>query len=194
MLNGEQIGSLVYLVLLGTVIAGWVVASNRKSLGKLTQYAAVWGFLFLGAVVAVGLWTDIRNDLMPRQSVMMEGSRIEVPRSADGHYYLLLGINGTPVRFVVDTGASDIVLSREDAEKAGIDLDSLIFSGRAVTANGMVETAPVTLAAVDLGGVAETGLRAVVNRGAMDESLLGMSYLNRFSRLEISGGVLILER
>lgn len=194
MLDGEQIGSLIYLALLGTVIGGWVIASNRKSLGKLAQYAAIWTFILLGAVVAVGLWTDIRNDLAPRQSVMMEGAGIEVPRAADGHYYLTMEINGAPVRFVVDTGASEMVLSRPDAERAGIDMKTLIFSGRAYTANGMVETAPVRLDTVSLGGVTETGLRAVVNSGEMDDSLLGMSYLQRFDRLEIAEGRLLLER
>jgi hypothetical protein len=54
------------------------------------QYAAIWGFIFLGAIVAVGLWTDIRQTVAPRQSVMMDGARVEVPRHVDGHYYLTL--------------------------------------------------------------------------------------------------------
>ncbi|MCU4653904.1 TIGR02281 family clan AA aspartic protease [Roseibacterium sp. SDUM158016] len=193
-LDGDQIASLVYLALLVTAIGGWLVTSNRRSLGKLAQYAAVWGFLFLGAIVAVGLWGDIRNTVTPRQSVMMEGARIEVPQHIDGHYYVTLDVNGAPVRFVVDTGATDMVLSRADAVKAGIDLDRLVFSGRANTANGMVETAPVTLSSVQLGPVAEQDVRAVVNGTDMEDSLLGMSYLQRFERLEISGGRLVLER
>ncbi len=193
-LDGEQIGSLVYLALLGAALAGWLVASNRRNLGRVVQYAAVWSFIFIGAIVAVGLWTDIRQTVAPRQSVMMEGARIEVPQSADGHYYLTMGVNGTPIRFVVDTGATELVLSREDALRAGIDLDRLIFSGRAFTANGEVATAPVTLETVELGAVLETGVRAVVNGSEMQDSLLGMSYLQRFDRIEISGGRLLLER
>ncbi|MDG4648465.1 TIGR02281 family clan AA aspartic protease [Roseibacterium sp. SDUM158017] len=194
MLNGDQIGSLVYLVLLAVAIAGWLFASSRRNLGRLAQYAAVWSFIFIGAIVAVGLWSDIRQTVAPRQSVMLDGGRIEVPRAPDGHYYLTLGVNGVPVRFVVDTGASEIVLSREDAARAGIALDRLIFSGRALTANGMVETAPVRLETVQAGPAVETGVRAVVNATDMQDSLLGMSYLQRFERLEISGGRLVLER
>jgi aspartyl protease family protein len=194
MLNGDQIGSLIYLVLLGTVLLGWLVASNRKNLGKLAQYAAVWGFIFIGAIVAIGLWTDIRQTVAPRQSVMMEGARIEVPQAPDGHYYLTLGVNGAPVRFVVDTGASELVLSHTDAMRAGIDFDKLVFSGRAYTANGMVDTAPVTLDTVQLGPVTETDVRAVVNGTDMQDSLLGMTYLRRFDRLEISNGRMVLER
>lgn len=194
MLTGEQFGSLVYLVLLGVAIGGWLLVSNRRNLGKIVQYAAIWGFIFLGAVVAIGLFTDIRNDLLPRQSVMMDGQRIEVPRSPDGHYYLTIKVNGAPVRFVVDTGATEMVLTRRDAERAGIDPDDLIYSGRAFTANGMVETAPVRIDALTLGGVTETGVRAVVNRGEMGDSLLGMTYLQQFDRIEIADGRLVLER
>ncbi len=193
-MTGEQIGSLAYLVLLGLIIGGWVVVSNRQNMGKLAQQAAIWIFIFLGAIVAAGLWSDIRNDITPRQSVMMDGARVEVPRSVDGHYYLTLRVNGAPIRFVVDTGATEVVLSAEDAAKAGLPTDGLIFSGRAFTANGMVETAPVQLAEVELGGVIDRNLRAVVNQGAMPDSLLGMQYLQRFDRIEISDGRLILER
>jgi aspartyl protease family protein len=193
-LTGDQIGSLVYLGLLVTAIAGWLVASQRRNLGRLAQYAAVWSFIFIGAIVAVGLWTDIRQTVAPRQSVLMEGARIEVPQHVDGHYYLTLEINGAPIRFVVDTGATELVLSREDARRAGIDPDALIFSGRAFTANGTVETAPVTLAIVALGPAVDAGVRAVVNGSDMEDSLLGMTYLQRFERIEISGGRLVLER
>jgi len=193
-LSGDQIASLTYLLLLATVLGGYFLVSNRQNLSKLARHAALWLFIFLGAIVAVGLWTDIRDDILPRQSVAMEGRVIEVPRAQDGHYYLTLEIDGTPVRFVVDTGATEMVLSFEDARRAGIDTDLLMFTGRAMTANGMVETAPVRLERVTLGGVTDQGVRAVVNSGAMSESLLGMGYLDRFDRLEISGGRLILER
>ncbi len=193
MLDPDRIASLIYLVLLGCVIGGYFFVSQRRNLGKMVQYAAIWSFIFLGAIVAVALWQDIRNDIAPRQSVL-QGGAIEVPRAPDGHFYLTLDVNGGPTRFVVDTGATDIVLTRADAIAAGIDTDLLIFSGRANTANGTVEIAPTRIETLALGDVVETGVRAVVNGGEMDESLLGMSYLNRFSRLEIAEGRLVLER
>ena len=124
----------------------------------------------------------------------MDGTVIEVPRAPDGHYYLIMEINEVPVRFVVDTGASDMVLAEQDAIRAGVDMDRLIFSGRALTANGMVETAPVRLDQVALEGVVDTGVRAVVNAGQMEESLLGMAYLDRFDRIAIADGQLVLTR
>lgn len=184
---------LVYLVILGSVIGLWFVVQNRASLGRLAQYAAIWGLIFLGAIAVVGLWGDIRQTVQPRQSVISE-SRIEIPRAPDGHYYLGAEINGVPLRLVVDTGASQIVLSRTDARRVGIDTESLVFAGRAFTANGEVQTAPVRLDSIAIGPIRDTDVRAVVNGGEMAGSLLGMDYLQRFSRVEISGGRLVLER
>lgn len=184
---------LVYLVILGAVIGLWFFVQSRESLGKLAQYAAIWGLIFLGAVVVVGLWGDIRQTVQPRQSVMAEG-RIELPRAPDGHYYLTAQVNGVPLRFVVDTGASQIVLSQQDARRAGIDTGSLVYTGRAFTANGEVRTAPVRLDRIEVGAIRDSDVRAVVNGGDMAGSLLGMEYLQRFSRVEITGGKLVLER
>ena len=192
-MTSEDIPRLIYLVLLLCMVGGYFLMSQRRNLGKVARYAVIWAFLFLGAIVAAGLWTEMRNDLFPRQSVI-QGGAVEVPRAPDGHFYLNLEVNGVPTRFVVDTGASAIVLTMADAAAAGIDIDTLIFSGRAQTANGRVETAPTRITTLTLGDIADSNVRAVVNGGEMRESLLGMSYLSRFSRLEIANGRLLLER
>jgi aspartyl protease family protein len=184
---------LTYLMILGSVLLVWFVAQNRASLGKLAQQALIWGLIFVGALAAVGLWEDIRQTVRPMQSVVA-GDRIEVPRAPDGHYYLTVEIEGVPVRFVVDTGASQIVLSQSDAERIGLDTKSLAYLGRAYTANGEVRTAPVRLESLAVGPVRHENLRAVVNQGEMDQSLLGMEYLQRFSSIEITGGRLVLSR
>ena len=124
----------------------------------------------------------------------MAGTQVSVPRSPDGHYYLNLEINGTPTRFMVDTGATDMVLSRRDASLAGLKLDSLSYTTRAMTANGMVQTARVRLDQVALAGIVDLSVSAVVNAGDMGNSLLGMTYLQRFNSIEISGNTLLLTR
>jgi aspartyl protease family protein len=112
----------------------------------------------------------------------------------DGHYYISAEVNGASIRFVVDTGATDLVLSQEDAVRAGLDLDALQYSGRANTANGVVRTAFVELDTVRLGTAQDRNVRAVVNEGEMDGSLLGMGYLQKWGRIEIADGELILTR
>lgn len=192
-MDSQDIPRLMYLVALLCAVGGYFLWGQRRNLGQMSRYLAVWGFIFLGALVAVGLWKDISSSIAPRQSVMQTGA-IEVPRASDGHFYLTLEVNGVPIRFVVDTGASAIVLSQADAIRAGIETGDLIFSGRANTANGRVETAPTRLDTLSLSGILDENVRVIVNAGDMQGSLLGMSYLNRFSRLQIADGTLILER
>ena len=189
----DNAGQLVYLTLLLLAIAGSYVLSNRRWIGEMARHAAIWALIFVGALAAVGLWQDIRRDVIPRQAVLSDG-RIELPAAADGHFYLMAEVNGAPVRFVVDTGASEMVLTRRDAERAGLDPDELVYLGQARTANGSVATASVTLDSVRVGPVEDRGVRALVNRGEMDVSLLGMGYLNRFEAIEMRRDLLVLTR
>ncbi len=193
-MDGDNLARLIYLVLLGSVIAGYFLAQNRNNLGKTAQQAAVWGLIFVGAVAVIGLWGDIRNSVMPSQSYIEGQATVIVPRANDGHYYVTLDIDDTPVRFVIDTGASDVVLTQDDARKIGIDVDNLFFGGIANTANGEVRTARVKLHNVRLGEITDLVVPASVNAGEMDTSLLGMSYLQRYNKIELGGGKMVLRR
>ncbi|MEL7107056.1 MAG: TIGR02281 family clan AA aspartic protease [Pseudomonadota bacterium] len=193
-MDQSDIPRLVYLIVLCLAVAGWFIAENRQSLGKTARQALVWGLIFLGVIAGFGLWEDIRRDIAPRQAIMGDGARIEVPRAGDGHYHLVVGVNGTPVEFLVDTGASSVVLSDRDARRVGIDVENLAFTGFANTANGVVRTAQVRVDDVSLGGVSLRNFPVSVNGGQMGFSLLGMDYLETFERIEISGGQLVLER
>jgi aspartyl protease family protein len=192
-MSTDQIMQLVYLGLLGVAIGGSALIAGRGDMGKMAQQAAIWALIFVGVIGAYGLWDDISRDVNPRQAVI-DDSTVEVPRSTDGHYYLTLDINGAPVRFVIDTGASQVVLSQSDAARIGINPATLNYSGSASTANGIVRTAPVVLDQVTLGGITDRNIDAVVNGGDMEDSLLGMTYLGLYSRIEITNGELVLNR
>lgn len=192
-MSGDDYGRLAYLVLLALAVGGYFLAQGRESLGKTAQQAAIWGVIFIGVIAGVGLWSDIRDDVAPRQSVIDAGT-IEVPRGPDGHYHLVLDLNGTPVEFVVDTGASGIVLTQADARRVGVDPASLVYAGSATTANGVVRTARARINEMQLGEILDSDVTVYVNDGEMDRSLLGMEYLQRFRRIEIEDGQLILTR
>ena len=193
-MDGDNIGRLFYLILLAIAVGGWFFAENRQSLGKTARQAAAWGLIFVGVIAGVGLWSDIQGDIMPSRAIVTDAGQIEVPQANDGHFYLTLRLNNTPVQFMVDTGASAIVLSREDAERAGLDPDGLSYLGRAQTANGEVRTASTRVDEVALGDIVDRNVRVSVNGGAMDGSLLGMTYLSQFEKVEIEGRRLILTR
>lgn len=189
-----EIASIIYLSLLGIALAGSLISANRHHIGKLARYALTWGFIIVAGVITVGLWPELRQSVLPQQSVVTSSGEITVPRAFDGHYYLTLEINGAPIRFVVDTGATDMVLTPQDAARAGLDTANLRYTNRAMTANGMVQTAPVRLELVEIGPISDRYVPAVVNGSPMQESLLGMSYLNLFDRISIEGGRMVLER
>ncbi len=191
-MSGEDWGRLTYLVILLVAVGGWVAVEYRTRIGFALRTALAWGLIFLGVAAGYGLWNDIGRDLMVRQTISGDG-RIEVPRAQDGHYYLTLNIGGTPVRFMADTGATSVVLTQADARKLGFDPDALNYTGVAQTANGTVRTARITLPEVALGPFADPNLRAWVNEGELDTSLLGMDYLGRF-RIAIEGREMVLSR
>lgn len=196
MFDGVEIPRLTYLVLLAAFLIFFSLSSARRR-GEgpsVFRSAMIWVLIFVGTVAAMGLYLDIRQNNLPRQAVLADSGRVEVARHHDGHFYLTLDIGGVPVNFVVDTGATELVLSRRDAERIGLDPDRLVYQGRARTANGEVRTARVVLDEVALGSMVDNRVTAWVNEGRMDISLLGMSYLRRFERIEIAGDRLVLHR
>ncbi|WP_170760159.1 retropepsin-like aspartic protease family protein [Ruegeria lacuscaerulensis] len=193
-MDGDSIGRLIYLVVLCAAVLFWFVSQNRQTLNKTLQQALAWVFIFVGVIAVVGLWEDIRTTVGPAPQMTVTGETIEVPRAYDGHYYLPVVVNGEPITFLVDTGASQIVLSAQDAERIGIDPDQLNYFGRAATANGEVRTAPVRLDSLELGPITDTNVSAWVNEGELWQSLLGMDYLHRFSNIQFTDGRLILAR
>ena len=192
-MDSYDIGRLTYLVLLGVAVGGYFIASGRANWSKMVQQAAIWALIFVGIIAGYGLWSDIQRDLAPRQQVLASG-QIEIPRMFDGHFYLTARLNGEPVEFVVDTGATDVVLTKADAARIGLDLDALIYSGTASTANGMVRTANARVEEIRVGEILDRNLRVLVNEGMMEQSLLGMTYLRRFSKIEIADDMLVLTR
>ena len=192
-MTGNDIGNFLYLALLGVAVFGYFIAAGRESMGQTLRYLTLWGLIFVGVIAAAGLWPTLRDTVAPSQTVTATGSLV-VPLGPDGHYHMTLGVNGAPIRFIVDTGATDLVLSKDDARRAGIEPDTLAYLGQARTANGTVPMARVRLDTVELGGTVDRNVSASVNGGDMFGSLLGMSYLSRFGRISIEGNRLTLER
>lgn len=131
------------------------------------------------------------STLFPSKAVMKNGA-ITFQASQDGHYYLWADINNTPIYFMLDTGATDIVLTQRDAKKIGIVPQRLDYTKIYHTANGTSYGAPVVISRFTLGELQLYNLHASVNAGKMQTSLLGMSFLNQLQGYEVKNGVLML--
>jgi aspartyl protease family protein len=115
-----------------------------------------------------------------------------VRKGADGHFWAESTTNGRHVRFLVDTGATTVALTAEDAVRLGVDIEALDYDIPVQTAAGETQAASVKLDYVSIGGARVNGVEAVVVREGLTDSLLGMSYLGRLSRFEATQSALIL--
>jgi aspartyl protease family protein len=120
------------------------------------------------------------------------GSDAQVRRGADGHYWAEAYIDGRAVRVMVDTGASVVALTRQDAARLGVELKAADFDAVVQTASGPVDAAPVTLKHVAVAGARVDDVEALVMREGLPHSLLGMSFLGRLSRFEATPAGLTL--
>ena len=115
-----------------------------------------------------------------------------VEAGPSGHYVIEAMVNGAPVTFLVDTGASEIVLTLNDARRIGLEPRTLAFTQRFATANGEVRGAPVVLREIRIGQFRLLDVAASVNEAPLALSLLGMSFLEQLSGYEVDRGRLIL--
>lgn len=113
----------------------------------------------------------------------------ELRRGPDGHFYADAQVNGTTIRFLIDTGATMVVLTRQDAQRAGIQLPGA--RAMAMGVGGPIEVIPVTLDRVAVGGIEARGVEAAI-ADQTPISLLGQSYLQRVGSVEIRGDRMVL--
>lgn len=128
------------------------------------------------------------------QATLSFGKVVELDAGPNGHFFADARVNGRRIRVMVDTGASLVALSYEDAADAGIYVRPSDFKYSVATANGTGRIALVTLDQVSIDGVTVYDVRAAVSeRGALTTTLLGMSFLSRLRRTEMRNGRLVLE-
>lgn len=178
-------GALALFALLAVIWGG------ARRMSDNLRNMAVWVLIFLGAILVYSARDRLTQQFDTRAARMTDAG-VEILRGADGHFRVTLGVNGVPVAFIIDTGASQIVLAPKDARRAGIDPDALAYFGLAETANGTVRMARVTLETVTLGTMTARNIAASVNQVPMSQSLLGMTYLNRFSEISIRRDRMVL--
>jgi aspartyl protease family protein len=195
---GYDWGTIGFRLGLIVLVAASLFSRGLK-LGQAFRYLAIWvaiagvlalGFAFRGEL-GDGL-VRLRSALIPGYAVPSGDHQMVLTEGADGGFGVFGQVNGQPVRFVVDTGASDIVLSPQDARRVGVDLDRLDFSSVSETANGLGHGAPFVADSLSVGPIRLTNVKVSINRAPMSASLLGMAFLRRLKSFEVSDGRLIL--
>lgn len=192
--------SFVYLSILLSVLVFGMISRQDLNFKKILKYLAAWAGV---GFVAVALYayrfefadfkSRILGEINPASAQLNEeAGELVINISQDGHFYLNTRINGVAVRFMVDTGASDVTLSLEDAKKVGIDVANLKFNKAYQTANGTSWGANVILRELMIGEVKFAEVSASVNNAKMGTSLLGMSFLRRFKKYEFYQDRLVL--
>jgi len=199
-LSAGDFSSLVYKIVLLVVAGGMALTLFRgERLTRALTAALVWVVLALVLVVAYSYRFELHD---VSQRVMAElapghaftrGRTVEITRAMTGDFAVTGQINGTRVAMVLDTGASSMVLTREDAKAAGLPLEVLAYTVPIETANGRAHAAAITLDRIAVGGLVERSVDArIAQPGQLKTSLLGMSFLNRLQSWEVRGDRLLL--
>ena len=192
-------GALVYWGALLVFLGGSALVMFRRRFAQALIAMFVWVALALILVVGYAYRFELRNvadrvmaELLPGH-VITRGRTVEVARAFNGDFDVHAEINGARVAMVLDTGASSVVLTREDAKTAGLPLEVLAYTVNIDTANGRTRAALVVLDRIAIGGLVERSVEALVAQpGQLKTSLLGMSFLNRLQSWEVRGDRLLL--
>jgi aspartyl protease family protein len=194
-----EFASLSYRLILLVFIASAVVVMFRGRFTQAIGAALLW--IAIGLVLLVGytyrfelreVADRVMAEIIPGH-VIAHGRSVEVARAFNGDFDISARINGARVAMVLDTGASSVVLTREDAKAAGLPLEVLSYTAVIDTANGRTHAAPVRLDRIAVGGLVERSVDALVAQpGQLKTSLLGMSFLNRLQSWEVRGDRLLL--
>ena len=162
----EIIISLSFVVLL---ISGLVVRKRGAAAGALFKYATAWIAIAAVLLIGYGMKDDamrmgrkLQAELVPSMGLQSDNA-MSFRASSNGHFMVDALVDGKPMQFMVDSGASDVTLSLRDAERLGLDRTSLKFDRIYQTANGTVRGAPVRLKRVEIGSVVMDDVRASVN-------------------------------
>lgn len=177
-----------------SILIGW-----RANAGLALRQAMSWVAIALTLVVGYAYREDLTGAIplpdtqqLATPAVQTQPGVVSLGGSGNGHFYADAKVDGTHVRFLVDTGASHVALTPFDAQRLGFDLDELDYRLQYQTANGVAYAAPITLDEVSVGSITVRRVRASVSQSGLSQSLLGMSFLGKLNAVELSGNRLIL--
>ncbi|OLP61453.1 aspartic protease [Xaviernesmea oryzae] len=195
-LGNDAFARLISLSAILTLI-GAGLWRGRMQFGQNMQRLLIWLVILLALVVAYiysgdlkGFGQRLAGGMMPGYAAVFtdnEGyQEVVLSKMMDGHFEANVEVDDKTLRMLVDTGASAVTLSFEDATRLGLSPDRLTFSRRVLTANGEASAAPITLDRIAIGPIERQRVAALVaEKGRLDRSLLGMSFLSTLDLLQM---------
>lgn len=198
--NADQ-ASLIRALVVLLLVASFVIMSPRLNLKGAMRNIVIW--LGIGALVLTvytlredfqKIGERVTGEVMPFQASENSNGDLVLKRGRDGHFHMEVTVNDAPIRFLVDTGASIVTLSEDDARRAGYDPSTLDYTMQFSTANGTAWGAPIRIVSMRAGPIIARDVRAAVGGAGMSKSLLGMSFLNQLNGFSVKGDTLILSR
>lgn len=196
-LDEDDAARLLYFALFATMVGSGILA--RNSLNASLKQGAIWVAILAalsGAYVvrddAAAFGSRLMAALRPGSVATVTGAdgktEVIVHKGGNGHFEADVTIDGVILPMMVDTGASGIALTWEDARKLGFRPETLRFDTNVSTANGTVKVAIVRIGSVGIGPISRKNLTAgVMPQGALGQSLLGMNFLGSLSAVTLAG-------
>lgn len=184
--TGDDTFHAVYLITLLLMVSSGVIHLIRNKPSETIRNLIIWGLIFVAIIIAYSFRHQFKSELLPSNGIENNSDNsVSFRSSNDNHFYINTIINGENIKFMVDTGASDVTITPSIARKIGIDVDSLQYNKVYSTANGKVQGASIIIDKMEISGINFYNIKASVNKVEMSAPLLGMSFMNKLSKYEV---------
>jgi aspartyl protease family protein len=189
--GGEWANIFYYLIIISSICASIFIRTTGDRQQKVKQLL-MW-FMVLFVISFIYNNKDFFYNFVPYKAKINEEERkIELQRTTDGHFYIIITINNKNILFLIDTGATVTSLSKKDAKRVGIDVDNLSYDVKTNTASGVSYNASIKLQNIKINNLIFDDMWAMVNGNNVDTSLLGMNFLNRLKKYNVEKDRMIL--
>ncbi len=196
---GDAVQSMIYGALAFSLVGSLVLYYRGRmstALLGLVAWLSIFGVVTLGysfRTELAGVANRVMDEVLQGREIRSETGQAAAVRSGNGHFAFTGITNGVELRYMFDTGASTVVLRYEDARRIGLNPDKMDYSVAVSTANGKAVTAPASIDALTIGNITQRRVRVLIDKpGALQENLLGMSFLGRLKGYAVDGNRLVL--
>jgi aspartyl protease family protein len=197
--NAQDGPSLIWSVVCVILLIS-SLAARRLPMGQMAKMALAWIAIFAALFVVfsfrfelAAVWERVKSDFSGTAGQSVSGEAIELKRLDDGHYWLQVEINGNPVKFMIDTGATTTAVNLKTALEAGIEVDNNGFPVMINTANGTVQAKRGRAKSLQVGPLTLNEHNVVVSENFGETNVLGMNFLDSLDSWKVENNIMTLQ-